>query len=94
VTPPPVRAPRPAVSEPALTGKRLVVATDSEALPGMTDYQRDLVAASEVFTEGNRAWVRIVTEEAWWTWRQDDDPGKSPACPNATAYPAEFCWVE
>ena len=94
VDPPTAREPRPVVDEPALTGKRLIVASEHPDVPGMIEYRRDYRAASEVFTEAGRAWVRVVPELQWYAWTTDPNPGKSPACPRSTAYPADCVWVE
>lgn len=91
---PPAREPRPVADEPAVTGKRVVVASDHPDLPGLTEYRRDYRAASEVFEDAGRLWVRVVPELNWYAWTTDPDPNKPPACPRSTAYPAEFVWVE
>lgn len=91
---PPAREPRPATEEPALTGKRIIVASDHPDVPGMVQYVRDYRAASEVFTEAGRDYVRVVPELEWYAWQTDPAPNKTPRCPRAKAYPAEFIWVE
>lgn len=93
VQPPPVREPRPVTAEPALTGKRLIVAMEDRDTK-FVQYVRDWRAASEVFTEGGRDYVRIVPELDWYVWMTDPDPAKTPRCPRAKAWPAEFCWVD
>lgn len=95
IAPPPVREPRPVTAERALTGKRLIVAMEDPDMPGMTQHVRDYRAASEVFTDGGRQWVRIVEEVQWYAWTTTPagEP-KPPSCPRAKAWPAEYVWVE
>lgn len=93
IDPPVAREPRPVADEPALFGKRLIVATQDPDT-GIVQYVRDYRAASEVFTEGGRAYVRIVPELNWYAWETDPSESKTPAPPRARAYAAEFCWVE
>lgn len=94
IAPPPVREPRPVMDEPALTGKRVIVAQADADMPDLTQYVRDYRAAGEVFIQGGRAYVRIVPELVWYAWTTDPNPNKTPACPRAKAWPAEFVWVE
>lgn len=95
MAPPPVREPRPVTAEPALTGKRVIVAMEEADTPGLVQYVRDYRAAGEVFTEGGKQYVRIVSEVQWyaWTTTPDAEP-KSPSCPRSRAWPADCVWVE
>jgi len=61
---------------------------------GIVQYVPDYRAAGECFTEGGRQYIRIVPELAWYAWTADPDPDKTPACPRAKAWPAEFCWID
>lgn len=94
IEPPPVREPRPVMDAPVVTGNRVIVASDHPDLPGMVDYSRDYRAVSEVFTEGGRAYVKVAPEVWWYAWTTDPDPDKTPNCPRAKAWPAEFVWLE
>lgn len=93
IDPPVAREPRPVTAERALFGKRLIVAMEDPDTE-IVQYVRDYRAASEVFTEAGREYVRIVPEVNWYAWDTDPNPDKTPAPPRAKAWPAEFAWVE
>lgn len=77
----------------ALMGKRLVVAFEDPDT-SIPQYSYDYRAASEVFTEAGKAYVRVVEEVWWYAWDTNPDPNKTPNPPHARAIPAECCWVE
>lgn len=75
---PPARQPRPAASEPTLTGKRVVLSTPE-------GFVYDMRAASEIYTDGaGGAVVDVVGERAWFTG--------SPS--ERATWPQHLVWVE
>ena len=77
---PPARQPRPAATEPALTGKRVVLSTPE-------GFVYDMRAAGELYTDGDgQVFVDIVTER---TWFEGDDARNARA-----PWPAHLVWVE
>ena len=79
---PPPKVPRPAVDEPALRGKRVIL-----SLPDGFTY--DMRAASETYTkhDGSQQ-VDIVTEEDWYRWMfTGREPERRP-------FPMDLVWVE
>ncbi|WP_148573449.1 hypothetical protein [Nocardioides caldifontis] len=75
---PPARQPRPATTEPALTGKRVILSTPE-------GFVYDMRAATEVAvnTDGS-ATIEICSEAAWYV---------SGGSPHAT-WPAHLVWIE
>lgn len=82
------------VEERTLLGKRVILAVSDPDMPELVQYVRDYRAASEVFTEGGRAYVRVIREVAWYAWTTDPNPAKTPAPPRAKVWPADLVWVE
>lgn len=79
---PPARAPRPAATEPALTGKRVILSTPE-------GFVYDLRAATEVRTDGQgEALVPIITE------RQHFERLLLRREPEAVEWPTYLVWVE
>jgi hypothetical protein len=77
---PPARQPRPATTEPALTGKRVVLSTPE-------GFVYDMRAAGELYTDGDgQVFVDIVTERTWF----DGDSEPEARAP----WPAHLVWVE
>lgn len=75
---PPARQPRPALTEPALTGKRVILSTPE-------GFVYDMRAASEVLTDGTgSATIMIATEIDWF------GPGDAAT----ERWPAHLVWVE
>ena len=78
---PPARQPRPAATEPTLTGKRLVLSTPE-------GFVYDHRAASEIITDGQGgAFIEVVTEEQWFF---DTPENHQPAA----RWPVHLVWVE
>jgi hypothetical protein len=77
---PPARQPRPASTEPALTGKRVVLSTEE-------GFVYDMRAAGELYTDGTgNLYVDVVNEPAWFD---------GPRClQEQVPWPAQLVWVE
>lgn len=78
---PPTRAPRSAMSEPALRGKRVILSTPE-------GFVYDMRAATERYLGEGQAYVDIVSEEHWYRWMFTHEP------PQVEAYPVHLVWVE
>jgi hypothetical protein len=79
---PPARKPRPAMREPALRGKRVILSTGE-------GFVYDMRAATEVYLDDERnPTVDIVSEEHWYRWMFTHQP------PVRVAYPLHHVWVE
>jgi hypothetical protein len=79
---PPARAPRPAATEPALTGKRVILSTPE-------GFVYDMRAAAEIRTDGQgKALVPVITE------RQHFERILLRREPQAVEWPAHLVWVE
>ena len=79
---PPARHPRPAVKEPALTGKRVILSTPE-------GFVYDMRAAAEIKTDGQgRSLVPILTE------RQHYERLLLDLNPAPVDWPAHLVWVE
>jgi hypothetical protein len=79
---PPARQPRPAVDEPTLVGKRVVLSTPS-------GFVYDARAVSELRTDGEgNLFIDVLTEPEY--FHQDDpERRRSPS-----TWPAHLVWVE
>ena len=76
---PPTRAPRPAATEPSLTGKRVILSTPE-------GFVYDMRAAGEVRTDGaGEAVVPIAAERDWFV---------RSAEAASTAWPVHLVWIE
>ncbi len=79
---PPPRQPRPAVNEPTLVGKRVVLSTPE-------GFVYDMRAVSEVHTDGEgNLFVDILTEVEYYH-QHDPELRRTPA-----QFPAHLVWVE
>ena len=79
---PPAREPRPSTTEPALTGKRVILSTPE-------GFVYDMRAADEIRTDGEgKALVPIITE------RQHFERLLLHREPEAVEWPAHLVWVE
>jgi hypothetical protein len=79
---PPTRAPRPALDEPALVGKRVILSTPE-------GFVYDMRAVSRIYKDVNdREIVDIVSEEDYYRWMFTQQ------APNAEKFPALLVWVE
>ena len=79
---PPTRTPRPAMNEPALRGKRVILSTPE-------GFVYDMRAASEVEINGvGEPRIDIVSEEHWYRWMFTREQ------PQHESYPAHLVWVE
>jgi hypothetical protein len=77
---PPARQPRPCATEPALTGKRVVLSTPE-------GFVYDMRAAGELYTDGDgQVFVDIVTERTWFDGDNAPDAREQ--------WPAHLVWVE
>lgn len=86
-------SPRPVREGRRITGHRVVVGRVVADLDVML-WDRGLIAASDVFEDSGRLWVRVVEERLWWEWQLSDDPARPPRCPNSRAWPAYLCFLE
>lgn len=79
---PPAKVPRPAIDEPTLNGKRVIL-----SMPHGFVY--DMRAMGEVHTDGaGGAVVDIVSEEAFYRWRFTGE------APTRRRFPVHLVWVE
>jgi hypothetical protein len=79
---PPAKKPRPAMKEPALLGKRVILSTGE-------GFVYDMRAASEAYLDADgQSIVDIVTEQAWYRWMFTHQP------PERVPYPLHHVWVE
>ncbi len=79
---PPAKLPRPAATEPALWGKRVILSRPD-------GFVYDMRAVSEVKTDGSGgAVIDIATEEHYYRWMFTQRP------PDRQAYPVHLVWVE
>ncbi len=79
---PPTRPPRPAMKEPALRGKRVILSTPE-------GFVYDMRAAAEAYLgEDGQSYVDIVSEEHWYRWMFTDRP------PEVEPYRLHLVWVE
>jgi hypothetical protein len=79
---PPTRDPRPALDEPALVGKRVILSTPE-------GFVYDMRAVSRIYRDVNgRGIVDIVTDEHYHRWMFTRQP------PTTEAFPAHLVWVE
>ena len=79
---PPTRNPRPAMDEPALVGKRVILSTPE-------GFVYDMRAVSRIHCDANgRKIVDIVSEEHYYRWMFTKQP------PRSEAFPALLIWVE
>jgi hypothetical protein len=79
---PPARKPRPAMDEPALRGKRVILSRPD-------GFVYDMRAATETYPNAQgKPTVDIVTEEHWYRWMYTDQP------PDREPYPVYLVWVE
>lgn len=88
---PPVRPPRPSVSEPGpLVGRRVILVSVDETT-GRSRYVHDHRAVSEVQVDdtGQRV-VRVVHEAAWYTAPEFSNGSDG----HGTPWPAELVWLE
>jgi len=79
---PPARTPRPAVDEPALTGKRVVLSTPE-------GFVYDMRAVGEVRTDGSGGVVIDILSEA--NYYEKRFTGRQAA---AVAWPAHLVWID
>ena len=79
---PPARTPRPAVDEPALTGKRVVLSTPE-------GFVYDMRAVGEVRTDGAGGVVVDILSEA--NYYEKRFTGRQAA---AVAWPAHLVWID
>lgn len=79
---PPARAPRPALEEPALTGKRVILSTPE-------GFVYDMRAAGEVRTDGQGGVVVDILSEA--NYYEKRFTGRQP---ELVAWPAHLVWVD
>jgi hypothetical protein len=79
---PPTRHPRPALNEPALVGKRVILSTPE-------GFVYDMRAVSRVCRDANgREIIDIVSEEDYYRWMFTQQ------APSAERFPALLVWVE
>ena len=79
---PPARQPRPAVDEPALRGKRVILSTPE-------GFVYDVRAISKIHRNGAGDYViDVVTEEDYYRWMLLHVP------PQRTCYPPHLVWIE
>ncbi|GAA2759089.1 hypothetical protein [Actinopolymorpha rutila] len=82
-------APRPAVVEPHLAGRRVVlIAVDEEK--GTAHYTHGHRAASDVLVDPEGVpVVQVAPERSWQAWRKRG----TGRCPEAFPWPADLVWV-
>lgn len=79
---PPARQPRPAVDEPALRGKRVILSTPE-------GFVYDVRAISQIHRDGaDDDVIDVVTEEDYYRWMLLHVP------PQPTCYPPHLVWIE
>lgn len=79
---PPARQPRPAVDEPALRGKRVILSTPE-------GFVYDVRAISQIHRDAKGDdLVDVVTEEDYYRWMF------LQAAPRPTSFPMHLVWVE
>jgi hypothetical protein len=79
---PPSRKPRPALKEPALRGKRVILSTPA-------GFVYDMRAAGDVYIDGQgKTLVDIVTEREWYA------SGSPETGSGAVGWPSHLVWVE
>ena len=78
---PPAKVPRPAMDEPTLRGKRVILSTPE-------GFVYDIRASSERYRDGPTPTVDVVTEEDWYRWMF------TRAEPRRESFPIHLVWVE
>lgn len=85
--PPAPGRPVPVEELPNVLGRRLVLMRSDGPI-------YDHRAASEVFTDDQGSWVRVVAESQWYQWSAAPVEDRPPQCPHARVWPTRYVFVE
>ena len=85
--PPAPGTPVPVEDLPRVFGRRLILMRDDGP-------HYDYRAASEVFSDSEGSWIRIISEAAWYRWCELPADSRPASPPHARAWSTRYVFVE